>query len=85
MTPEEKHVFDVNFDQTLQRLHLLASKDDFSIDSVERELETLYKYEGLDWTGRGELKQAELSGRITACQAFIHRWSQRDAGSADTC
>jgi predicted Zn-dependent protease with MMP-like domain len=70
----ESEVFDDSYEKTYQRLRLGLQSGDLPVDTLENELEALCAYEGLDWTGRGELKQAEISGAITAYQAALHRW-----------
>jgi hypothetical protein len=70
----EDDVFDHHYDVTMKYLNEQSQKEDFSIDLVKAELVSLTKYEGLDWTGRGLIKEAEISGAILAYQAFIMRW-----------
>ena len=68
----EEIIFDDSYELTLAKLNSGAEKPDFQLDRVRNKLDALYKYEGLDWTGRGELKQAEISGAILAYQVFIN-------------
>ena len=77
----EDFIFESNFDSTMQILETSAQDPAFTIERVRNELESLYKYEGLDWTGRGELKNAEIGGSIMAYQIFLKKWNDR-AGSA---
>jgi hypothetical protein len=65
MTAEDT-VFDHHYEVTLLHLEQLSHK----------ELENLTKYQGLGWSGRGLLKEAEISGEILAYQAFIMRWER---------
>lgn len=67
-------IFDQNFDDTLFQLTTRSEAPDFAIEDVNEELHHLYIYEGQDWGGRGELKQAEISGMILAYQAFLKRF-----------
>lgn len=75
MTVEDT-VFDHHYEVTLLHLEQLSRKDDFSIELVKDELENLTKYQGLGWSGRGLIKEAEISGEILAYQAFIMRWEK---------
>jgi hypothetical protein len=75
MTAEDT-VFDHHYEVTLLHLEQLSHKEDFSIELVKAELENLTKYQGLGWSGRGLLKEAEISGEILAYQAFIMRWER---------
>ncbi|MCF7952639.1 MAG: hypothetical protein K9K78_00985 [Spirochaetales bacterium] len=70
----EDNVFDESYEMTLLRLKDISESPDFSLKVFEKELDTLQKFEGLDWTGRGEIKNAEIRGQILAYQAFIYRW-----------
>jgi hypothetical protein len=72
----EEQVEDDAFEDTLKYLELLAAQENFDISQVEAELRAVQKYEGLDWTGRGALKAAEISGAIMAYQAFIMRYKK---------
>jgi hypothetical protein len=74
-----QETYDENYERTLAKLQALAGTPEFSLDTVRRELDALYRYEGLDWTGRGELKQAEIEGTILAYQIFIRRLTETDA------
>jgi len=74
MTGVEETVFDESYVMTLRQLVDRSRLEGFSIALLEDELDTLQKYEGLDWTGRGEVKNAEIRGQILAYQAFILRW-----------
>lgn len=69
----EEQVFDTSYEETLAALEIRSRSDSFSLEQIRNELRDLYKFEGLDWTGRGGLKQAEIGGTILAYQAFLHR------------
>lgn len=80
-TEAGQHTFDENFERTLARLRAESEKPGFDVATVEGELSALYVYEGQDWTGRGELKHAEIKGSILAYQTFLRRWREnRSAG-----
>ena len=70
----EDHQFEESYKNTLYKLEETSKTSDFSIDETKRELQALYTYEGQDWIGRGEIKQADISGSINAYQVFLFRW-----------
>jgi hypothetical protein len=74
----EEEVFDNHYEITMKHLQQLSGKEGFDIHQIKGELLTLTKYEGLDWTGRGGIKEAEISGAILAYQAFIMRWEGKN-------
>ena len=74
----EDIIFDANYRRTLEKLEHAAAKDDFTISDIKNELETLYRYEGLDWTGRGSIKHSEIGGAILAYQVFINKWNMSE-------
>jgi hypothetical protein len=78
MTDDEERVEDEAFHDTLARLELMAVAEGFELGQVTSELKTIENYEGLDWTGRGGLKAAEIAGTILAYQAFIMRYKKRN-------
>ena len=64
------------YDETFESVyHYLKMKQDddpkVEIMHLERFLEDLYIYEGNDWLGRGELKDASIAATISACQVLI--------------
>ncbi len=77
MTTEER-AFEENFRETTDYLTVRSMGADFSIETVSNELEALYKFEGLDWVGRGELANAEIQGSIVAYQIFLRNWMGRE-------
>jgi hypothetical protein len=79
----EEEVFDSQYEITMNRLKEQALAQDFTIEKLKGELQSLVKYEGLDWTGRGNLKAAEISGAILAYQAFIYRYKNRGLQDTD--
>lgn len=48
-----------------------------TLKDIKQELDSLYKYEGLAWTGRGDYKQAEIEGTIFAYEVFISRHEEK--------
>lgn len=66
-------ILDDTFDVVLKTLYERRKLNDFSFENIKKELESYYKYDGLDWTGRGETKQAEIDGTIMAYQVFIDK------------
>ena len=83
-SPTEQHVFDENYERTLHRLQTASQSVSFSLETINGELTALYLYEGHDWTGRGELKQAEIAGSILAYQVFLRRWQEAHPQVGDT-
>ena len=73
---DEEEIEDRAYNNTLEYLKQFSLNNDFDIGKVKAELETMEKYEGLDWTGRGSIKSAEISGTIMAYQVFLMRYSR---------
>lgn len=69
-TSEEKAFHD-GYDSTMQFLENRLKISDVRIEDLEGELHHLTIYEGQDWGGRGELKNAEIQGQIYAYLAII--------------
>ena len=69
----EQHVFDDSYEDTIAALEVRLKNGTITLDDAREELKHLCIYEGQDMVGRGELKQAEISGMIMAYQAFIMR------------
>ncbi len=74
MDTEEK-IFNQEYERTLGMLKQRSEAQGFDLETVKQELSYLEIYEGQDWTGRGELKHAEISAQILAYQVFIRRLS----------
>jgi hypothetical protein len=68
-----EQIFDETYEIILKALKARSQNPDFSCEKTKMELESFYKYEGLDWTGRGDIKQAEIEGTILAYESFIMR------------
>lgn len=73
----EDEIFKTSYQETLTMLDLRSKTDTFDISSIKGELNSLYKYEGLDWVGRGEIKNSEISGSISAYQVFINQYLKK--------
>lgn len=73
MTELYEKISDENFELILRSLEERSKMPDFTLQNIIGELDSLYKYEGLDGEGRGEVKQAELEGSILAYEVFIDR------------
>jgi hypothetical protein len=69
----EEVVFQDSFENTLQFLNFRVKKDNLTLHDLEGELHHLTIYEGQDWAGRGEIKNAEIQGQVYAYQEFIQR------------
>lgn len=68
---QEDSLFNKNYEQALEHLKTRAGTRKLSRKEIENELDALYKYEGLDWAGRGELKRIEIESSILAYQVFL--------------
>ncbi len=71
-------IIDDTFDAVLKTLEVRSNDENFSLENIEKELDYFYLYEGQDWTGRGDTKQAEIEGTIMAYQVFISRYQKKE-------
>lgn len=69
---------DEKFEVTLHSLEERTNDHEFSIQNIKGELQSLYKYEGLDGEGRGEVLQAEIEGSILAFEVFIDKYEKEN-------
>ncbi|MBN2627476.1 MAG: hypothetical protein JXA95_12485 [Spirochaetales bacterium] len=65
--------YNSNYEKTLAHLEQQKKTPSYSREDIEKELEALYIYEGQAWSGRGEIKDAEISSSIAAYQVFLSR------------
>jgi len=72
----ESIIYEDNYNDTYNNLKNRSILSGFSIHDVKRELDSLYRYEDLDWTGRGEMKNMEIQGAIAAYQVFLNEWEK---------
>jgi len=72
-----EQLFDEQYEIILASLEARALKAGFSLEQIENELESLYRYDGLDQDGRGTALQARNEGAILAYQVFLRRRKQR--------
>jgi len=72
-----QQILDEQYEIILTSLEARSKTPGFSQEQVQNELESLYKYDGLDMTGRGEILQARNEGSILAYQVFLMRWKRR--------
>lgn len=77
MNVEDK-AFDDSYQSTLDKLQIAQQDPNFDIATAKAELESLYLYEVLDWTGRGEIKNSDISGAIAGYQVFIHNYTKQN-------
>ena len=70
----EERIREEEYERTFKRLTHRSELEGFSIDELKQELHHLQIYEGQDWAGRGEIKNAEISGQIYAYLIFLKRW-----------
>ena len=64
-------IFEGSYRRTLDYLENRFGVGENGIDDMERELESLYNYEGLGWAGRSLVKDSEISASIAAYEAFL--------------
>jgi hypothetical protein len=81
MTELYEKIFNESFEGILRALQDRLEKSDFSIENVKAELNSFYKYEGLDWDGRGDIKQADIEGSIAAFEVFIAKYESGEYAS----
>ena len=72
----ETIIYEDNYNDTYNNLKNRSILSGFSIYDVKRELDSLYRYEDLDWSGRGEMKNMEIQGAIAAYQVFLNEWEK---------
>lgn len=70
----EKQILEKEYHLLLMQLDERSKAENFSIRDIEQELSSLLVYQGQDWGGRGELKNAEIQGHIYAYEVFIKRF-----------
>ncbi|NCD04568.1 MAG: hypothetical protein EOL97_00455 [Spirochaetia bacterium] len=68
-----QQISDDTYNSILTTLETRYNELQLSLTEIKEELDSLYKYEGLAWTGRGDYKQAEIEGTIFAYEVFISR------------
>ena len=73
----EQHILDSEFELMLDHLALRSKSPKFDISDIEQELHHLLVYQGQDWVGRGEIKNAEIQGHVYAYQVFLKRWKDK--------
>ncbi|MDC7244440.1 MAG: hypothetical protein PQJ47_00840 [Sphaerochaetaceae bacterium] len=76
MTIEEE-TLETEYELMLAQLEMRATLPSFSIEDIEGELHHLLIYQGQDWVGRGEIKNAEIQGHVYAYQVFIKRYKEK--------
>lgn len=69
-----ENIFDDSYESTYNNLVLRTKNQNFDFEQVKNELAGLYKYDGLAWTGRSDIKQREIDGQLLAYQIFIKRY-----------
>jgi hypothetical protein len=72
----EKQILEREYQLLLMQLDERSKSKNFSIKDIEQELASLLVYQGQDWGGRGELKNAEIQGHIYAYEIFIKRFKE---------
>lgn len=77
MTDLYDKISDDSYSGILQALKIRSENAEFSLENVKGELESLYKSEGLDQDGRGDVFQAQIEGSILAYEVFISDFSKK--------
>jgi hypothetical protein len=67
-------IFDEAYDTTYLKLTQMMEASEAGIEAVEKEFASLCSYDGLGWTGRGDVVQARMDGTIAAYQVFLKRF-----------
>ena len=77
----EQEILEKEYDLMLTHLQLRSERKNFSIQDIKMEFEHLLVYQGQDWVGRGEIKNAEIQAHVYAYQVFLKRWkdSRKDS------
>ena len=70
----EQQTLDSEYELQLNLLSLRSKSPNFNIEDIEQEYHHLLIYQGQDWGGRGEIKNAEIQGHVYAYQIFLKRW-----------
>lgn len=73
----EEHILEEEYQLMLDHLELRSRAPGFNIEDIRMEAEHLLIYQGQDWVGRGEIKNAEIQGHVYAYQIFLKRWNDR--------
>lgn len=80
----EEQILDTEYELMLKQLNFRSEQKNFNIEDIIMELEHLLVYQGQDWVGRGEIKNAEIQGQVYAYQVFLKRWREREQVSKTT-
>lgn len=80
----EEQVLETEYELMLKHLNFRSEQKNFNIEDIIMELEHLLVYQGQDWVGRGEIKNAEIQGQVYAYQVFLKRWREREQVSKTT-
>lgn len=70
----EQQTLDSEYDLMMKHLSFRSEQKNFTIEDIKMELKHLLIYQGQDWVGRGEIKNAEIQGHVYAYQVFLKRW-----------
>ncbi len=76
-----QEIYDDSFDNAFSYYILRRREDpDFTKESLQGLMESLYVRQGNNWDGRGQAKEMSLSGMIAAGELVLAQW---DASPAD--
>ncbi len=72
--------YEETFEQEVRGLERRRAYDPTcTVEDLDGILQNLYKMEGADWTGRGELQDAILQATIAAYEHVIAEWRTEEA------
>ncbi len=74
----EQQVLEEEYTLMLELLTERSSASSFDVEDIEQEYNYLLVYQGQDWGGRGEIKNAEIQGHIWAYEVFLKRWRENN-------
>lgn len=74
-------IFDEAYETTYAHLSYVLEASGGDLSTVKQEFQSLCHYDGLGWTGRGDVKQARMDGTLAAYQVFIKRHDSISPGA----
>ncbi|NLA91896.1 MAG: hypothetical protein GX842_00415 [Spirochaetales bacterium] len=77
MNQIEKQILEEEYQVMLDHLTFRSESPSFKIEEIEQEYHHLLIYQGQDWDGRGQVKNAEIQGHVHAYEVFLKRWRDK--------
>jgi hypothetical protein len=74
--------YEETFEQELRGLERRRSATSCAIAEIEEQLESLYKLDGDNWIGRGEVQDIVMSATLAAYEHFLAEWRREDGTNA---